>query len=190
HGVRIDLLLGEPLWILPEFRTEMLALIKKLSDLPFKGLHLDLEPNQLSSHKYDEAYLLRQLVKTLRAARKMSRVPVGLSIHYRFFESDRSGLCLGCALETVGLEEVTLMIYVSNPIRVAEIAGAILKSYPRLKFSVAQSVEPILAKQESHYTKTKKEFRQMMRQLYANLNHNNFSAIFIQSWQDFERMTP
>jgi hypothetical protein len=59
-----------------------------------------------------------------------------------------------------------------------------------VKFSIAQSVEPILMKEESYFTKTKKEFRAKMNQLYAKMKHNNFSTIFIQSWEDLEGMRP
>ena len=82
------------------------------------------------------------------------------------------------------------MIYVSNPIRVAQLAGSILDRYPSVTFSIAQSVEPVLKKEESYFTKTKKEFRAKMSQLHSEMNHNNFSTIFIQSWKDFERMLP
>ena len=182
--------MGEPLWILPKFRQELLALIEEFSDLPFKGIHLDLEPNQLAGEKYNEIYLLRQLIRTLQAANRVSRVPIGLSIHYRYLEPDKTDLCFGCSLENLDLEEVTLMIYVSNPIRVAQLAGPIIKQYSNVKFSIAQSVEPILTQKESYFTKTKKEFKAKMSGLYSELNHDNFSTIFIQSWEDFERMLP
>ena len=158
--------------------------------MPFKGIHLDLEPNQLAGEKYNEIYLLRQLIRTLQAANRVSRVPIGLSIHYRYLEPDKTDLCFGCSLENLDLEEVTLMIYVSNPIRVAQLAGPIIKQYSNVKFSIAQSVEPILTQKESYFTKTKKEFKAKMSGLYSELNHDNFSTIFIQSWEDFERMLP
>ena len=182
--------MGEPLWILPKFRQELLTLIEKFSDFPFKGIHLDLEPNQLASEQYSETYLLEQLIRTLHAAKRVSRLPIGLSIHFRYLEPDKNDLCFGCALENLDLEEVTLMIYVSNPLRVAELAGSIANRYPRVKFSIAQSVEPILLKEESYFTKTKKEFRAKMKQLYSEMKHNNFSTIFIQSWEDLEGMKP
>ena len=190
QGVRMDLLLGEPLWILPKFRQELLALIESFSHLPFRGIHLDLEPNQLASEQFGETYLLRQLIRTLQAAKRVSRIPLGLSIHYQFLEPDKRDLCLGCALENLDLEEVTLMIYVSNPIRVAQLAGTIVNRYPNVKFSIAQSVEPILTKEESYFTKTKKDFRAKMNQLYSEMKHDNFSTIFIQSWEDLEGMKP
>jgi outer membrane protein TolC len=190
QGVRMDLLLGEPLWILPKFRQELLALIEKFSDFPFKGIHLDLEPNQLASEQYSETYLLRQLIRTLQAAKRVSRLPIGLSIHFRYLQPGKQDFCFGCALENLDLEEVTLMIYVSNPLRVAQLADPILNRYPKVKFSIAQSVEPILMKEESYFTKTKKEFRAKMNQLYAEMKHNNFSTIFIQSWEDLEGMRP
>ena len=190
QSVRLDLLLGEPLWILPKFRQELLTLIEKFSDFPFKGIHLDLEPNQLASEQYSETYLLEQLIRTLHAAKRVSHLPIGLSIHFRYLEPGENDLCFGCALENLDLEEVTLMIYVSNPLRVAELAGPILNRYPRVKFSIAQSVEPILLKEESYFTKTKKELRAKMNQLYSEMKHNNFSTIIIQSWEDLRGMRP
>ena len=88
----MDLLLGEPLWILPKFRQELLGLIEEFADLPFKGIHLDLEPNQLAGEQYREIYLLRQLIRTLQAAKRVSQVPIGLSIHYRYLQPDKNDL--------------------------------------------------------------------------------------------------
>jgi hypothetical protein len=126
----------------------------------------------------------------LQAAKRVSRVPIGLSIHYRYLQPDKNDLCLGCALENLDLEEVTLMIYVSNPMRVAQLANPIAKRYPRIKFSIAQSVESILTKEESYFTKTKNEFRAKMTQLHTKMKRDNFSTIFVQSWEDLERMQP
>ena len=190
HGIRIDLLLGEPLWILPKHRQKLLALIGKLSDFPFKGIHLDLEPNQLEGEKFSESFLLEQLILTLQAAINVSRIPIGLSIHFRYLEPDRYDICFGCALENIDLEEVTLMIYVTNPIRVAQIARKILDNFPNVHFSLAQSVEPILAKEESYATYSSKEFLIKMKQLRSELNYDNFNNIFIQSWEDLQRMKP
>ncbi|MGM0571984.1 MAG: hypothetical protein ACQET2_14805, partial [Pseudomonadota bacterium] len=47
RGIRVDLLLGDPLWLTDEHRADLTALIRRLSILPFAGLHLDLEVEQL-----------------------------------------------------------------------------------------------------------------------------------------------
>jgi len=80
-NIRVELLLGEPLWILPKYRRDLLGIIQELEDIPFTGLHLDLEPNQLDQARDDNKYLLTQLVHTLQSVKSVSPWPVGLSIH-------------------------------------------------------------------------------------------------------------
>jgi len=49
HGrqLTVQLLLGDPSWIQPGHRAELLALVARYRPLPFDGLHLDLEVEQL-----------------------------------------------------------------------------------------------------------------------------------------------
>jgi outer membrane protein TolC len=191
RGLRIELLLGEPLWILQQFRPQLLALIRRLADIPFQGLHLDLEPNQLISDAYDEHDLQVQLLDTLKAVKAITDLPVGLSIHYRYMSpAPEKGICLGCAFKDLGVDEVTLMIYASNPGRVAQIAGPILARFPELTFSVAQSVEPILLPEESYFTQSKGRFLEQMRSLRTALGFDNFRSVLIQSWEDYCEMKP
>ena len=65
HGVAVELLLGEPTWILPGHRRDLLAVLQSLKAFAFDGLHLDMEPNQLDPALFSEEYLLAQLVRTL-----------------------------------------------------------------------------------------------------------------------------
>jgi len=190
-GIRIELLLGEPLWILQQFRPQLLTLIRRLADIPFQGLHLDLEPNQLISDAYDEHDLQVQLLGTLQAVKAVTDLPVGLSIHYRYLSpAPEGGICLGCAIKDLGVDEVTLMIYVSNPSRVAQIAGPILARFPELAFSIAQSVEPILLPEESYYAQSRGRFLEQMRSLRTALEFDNFRSVLIQSWEDYCEMKP
>lgn len=190
RGFQVELLLGEPLWILPDYRTALLEVIRKLSVLPFHGIHLDLEPNQLMHMEKDEAYLLDQLLASVKAVRETSPLALGLSIHHRYLDPSRPDEGLGKALQTIGVDEVTAMIYNANPDRVARMAAPILHSFPALHLSIAQSVEPILSSKESHAARPVGEFRDAMRRLRSELVYPNFQAIVIQSWADYEKMQP
>ncbi|WP_319522942.1 TolC family protein [uncultured Desulfosarcina sp.] len=190
HKVKIELLLGEPLWILPAHRRDLLAIIQQLADLPFDGLHLDLEPNQLDTDRYGETFLLAQLLRTVQAAKLLSPWPVGLSIHPRYLDDERTEICLGCALTNMELDELTLMIYVARPKRVSQIAGAIQKRFPRLRISVAQSVEPELSADESYAGNSRSFFVRQMDALSVELAGPTFAGILIQSYSDFMDMRP
>jgi hypothetical protein len=190
HGFRVELLLGEPLWILPDHRTALLEVIRKLSPLPFQGIHLDLEPNQLMDHQENERYLLDQLLATIKAVREISPLSLGLSIHHRYLDPSRPDEGLGQSLQTMGVDEVTAMIYNANPERVAQMATPILSSFPDLHLSIAQSVEPILSSKESHAARSVGDFWDAMRRLRSELIYPNFQAIVIQSWADYEKMQP
>jgi hypothetical protein len=188
--VRIELLLGEPLWILPSHRQDLLTIIQHMAELPFAALHLDLEPNQLDEARYDETHLLAQLIRTLQAVKRISPWPVGLSIHPRYLDDDRTELCLGCALTNIGLDELTLMIYIARPQRVSEIARSIQRRFPALRISVAQSVEPILSAAESYAEKGRSHFGQQMQALSDAMAGGNFNGILIQSFEDYMDMKP
>lgn len=49
NGKKVELLLGDPDWILPEHRGDLLQIVSKLVKASFDGLHLDIEPDQLES---------------------------------------------------------------------------------------------------------------------------------------------
>lgn len=189
-GIRVDLLLGEPLWILPDHRNSLLALVQWLSALPFQGIHLDLEPQQLAHTGLGESYLLDQLLQSVRAVAAVSDLPVGLSVHYRYLDPSRPEAELGRDLETTGVDEVALMIYNATPDRVADIAKPILQRYPSLDFSIAQSVEPILTPEESYATRSRSDFLDLMRHLESELHYPNFKTLLVQSWTDYEEMKP
>ncbi len=189
HGIAVELLLGEPLWILPRYRQDLLEIIEKLGSFSFTGLHLDLEINQLNQKKYDEAYLLRELLQTIEVVVKTSPWPVGLSLHPRYLTTN-SEVCLGCALSKLDISEVALMSYIANPGKVSEIVMPIIEQYPNIAFSIAQSVEPILAREESHFRQGKDVFWQKMVTLQQRLPQTTSRSILIQAFQDFQSMAP
>jgi outer membrane protein TolC len=190
RGIAVNLLLGEPSWILPEFRQDLLNLVQELSAFEFSGLHLDLEPNQLNSEIYSESYLLGQLLATVQSVRQVSPWPLGLSIHPRYLDEKQTNICLGCALSQLALDEVALMIYSSKPETVANRFNKVAAAYPDLSLSLAQSVEPILTGKESYSGFTRGAFFNAMARLQNLIGNEKPAAVIIQSWRDFERMKP
>lgn len=187
-GVTVELLLGEPTWILPGAREDLITIIQQLKEIPFDGLHLDLEPDQLDTNRYSREYLLGELTHTLQAVGQVSPWPVGISVHPRFFDKGKSKLCLACALETMRISEVVLMVYVSDPAKAAERVRPILKRNPGLRFSVALSVEPSLDASESYAVQGAEAVSKAVESLKQRLGGGNFSTIVIQSWRFLEMM--
>ncbi len=189
HDIAVELLLGEPLWILPRYRQDLLEIIQKLNAFPFSGLHLDLEPNQLAQKEYNEAYLLTQLLRTLQAVVEISPWPVAMSLHPRYLQPDNK-ICLGCALSNLDIDEVTLMSYIAEPERVNQVVAPIIEQYPDISFSIGQSVEPILTTEESYFSHGQDTFWQSMDRLQQFLSEKTSGRILIQSFQDFQAMLP
>jgi len=189
-GVRVELLLGEPLWLLPDHRPELLAAIARLTDLPFEGIHLDLEPDQLEGRVPADEDLSELLLDTIREVRKAVALPLGVSIHPRYMDPLRLDGGLGPRLASLGVNEVTLMIYVADPQRVAAIAGPILDQNPKLAISIAQSVEASLAGRGSYADLTCGQLQERMRKLRELLPQKNMRAIVLQSWREYDGMSP
>ena len=190
HDIRVELLLGDPSWILPEHKKSLTELIDSFSDIPFQGIHLDLEPDQLSTSEQDRNRLLKQLCDTLRAVKNTTQLPVSLSIHYRYLQDFSNNNFLTSEFYEIGLNEIILMVYISDPQRVLTIAGSILEHYPRLTFSIAQSIEPILSPAESYYKMSRKDFLLKLTALSKQLKYQNFGSLVVQDWQSFLEMTP
>ena len=82
------------------------------------------------------------------------------------------------------------MVYVSNPDRVAQVVQPILKRSPGISFSVAQSVEPELPVQESHYRAGRELFAARMSRLAGLINAPNFAGLVVQDWIRWQEMKP
>ncbi|RTZ57966.1 MAG: hypothetical protein DSZ33_06845 [Gammaproteobacteria bacterium] len=188
RDIQVELLLGDPHWILPENRPGLLETVEKLKDYAFDGLHLDLEPEQLDLYKKRPGYVIAELIHTLQLVKSASSWPVSLSTHYRNLKGRSGKACLGCGLENIGLKELTLMIYVANPERVVEIARPIMKAWPGLRISIAQSVEPFLPKEETLWDKNRERLMESAGRVAASLRDGNFSSMVIQSWSYYRKM--
>lgn len=190
QGIRVELLLGDPLWILPGQRRNLLGIVQTLAPIPFDGLHLDLEPNQLDARLFSEEYLLGQLVRTLESVRRISPWPLGLSLHPRYLDAKRYDYCLGCALGNLDLAEVTLMVYVADDAKVAERVAPLLDAYPEIRFSAAISVEPFVDGGAGWAGMGAGGVRAAIARLDQALPQKNFTDIVVQSWHDWQRLTP
>ena len=188
RNMQVELLLGDAQWILPESREGLLQTVEQLKDYPFDGLHLDLEPGQLALYKKRPGYVIDELIHTLQLVKSLSSWPLSLTTHYRNLAVRSGKNCLGCGLENIGLRELTLMIYVANPKRVAEIAQPILDAWPGLRISVAQSVEPFLPREETLWGKTRQRLMDNAGKVSASLKGKNFSSVVIQSWHYYRKM--
>ena len=185
RGVRVELLLGEPTWALPEGREQLLNLIKSVHHLPFNALHLDLERSQLP--EADQSQWDQGVLDTVRAVRGVAPWPVALTTHYREFESPG----FAQRLQEAGASEVTAMLYVSNTDRAVDIAQPLLQGPPGLKFSIAQSMERALTAEESHFQLGKAAALQRWHALAKQLSAlPHFSGVIVQSWEEFKEARP
>ena len=179
HGLRVDLLLGDPGWIEPGQRGQLLAIIDGLKSVPFDGIHLDLEPGQLDSSPDRLPTLLGLLAQTLTAASAASPWPLGLSIHprdlnVRVGESSFADILLKLRVSP------TIMVYVANPDRALAIAEPLLRQHPKLAFSVALSLEKSLGPQESLWSYPEDERRRRIARVEARLTAANFTGLTLQ----------
>ena len=135
--------------------------------------------------------LHQEWLATIRAAMNFSPWPVGVSVHPRYFEAGEHGWPdLASALTEIGVSEVILMMYASNPERVRQVAAPILQRTPQLRFAVAQSVEPELDAGESHFQAGRKRFGERMASLRQQLGSANFTGLVIQDWSRWQEMGP
>lgn len=183
RGIGVDLLLGEPLWMKPEHRHDLLALITSLAHIPFERLHLDLEVDQLEAPVTDE--YLQDWLHTLAAAVAVSPWPVTIDSHHRWFHAEDRSPCVPCALPDIGIDEVSIMLYVTNAERAAEIMQTIAHKWPRLHFRLAQSVEHDQPANISWHGKSARELQSMARQWRSSLSAEGVRGVDWQDWQAY-----
>lgn len=189
--ISLELLLGDPVWILPAGRSSLLELLELLRFLPVSGLHLDLEPEQLTEG--DAASRHKQLAETLRQVVAVSPWPVSLSLHPRSMSQPVDGQPFGAVLSDLNLAYVALMIYIGDPERVADKARPILNAYPGLHIKIAQSVEPpaVLAAAASYAAGGRSAFSRAMQELNVELlAFANYDGLLIQNFAFLQDLKP
>lgn len=179
-GFRVELLLGEPGWLLPQGRPRLIRIVRAVATRPFDGLHLDIEPAQLLEQGHEESALAAALVATLTEATSATPLPVSLSIHPRDLELRVAGTSVAQYLENLRVDP-TVMIYVANAERTAELAAALLERHPQLMFRVALSLEESLSREESLHHLPPEEQRRRMAAIEARLAGRNFAGLALQT---------
>ena len=184
QGFEVLLLLGDPHWLQADGRQGLLDLLGELSALPFAGLHLDLEVEQLG-WPVPEARL-RDWMDTLTAVAGVSPWPLELSSHHRWFAAPRAGeYCVPCELRQRGVRQVSLMIYTRNAVRSAELAADIARRWPGLSFRLAQSVEPQLAADESWSAAPRAQLQAQTERWRQQLQPQAVAGIDWQDWSHY-----
>ncbi|MFN3791620.1 hypothetical protein [Massilia sp.] len=178
-GIRVELLLGEPSWALEEGHADLLHLLAQLRDLPFAGLHLDIERSQLPPAQQPRWEAgITALTRRLGAAH---RVPLGMSLHPR----DASDTLLR-NLAAGGVDEVTVMYYSTQAPSVTAFLARVLQAHPRLGISLAQSVERELPSAESYGRMAPDRALAALREVGEALQGEpNFRGILVQSLDQF-----
>lgn len=189
-GVTVNLLLGEPLWILPEGRQDLLDILGQLKGLPFERLYLDLELNQLAPEGQLEGEgHWRELVETLTVVVKESDWPVAWITHDRYL-SGTDDECRLCTIETTGVEEVALMIFSTAPETVIRRAQSLLNAPSAMTFSLVVSVESELPAENSFYSSGMVALELGLARIAGGLTSPRFVGFHLQSWDSFRMMAP
>jgi hypothetical protein len=144
-GVEVWLLLGDPGWLSPAERPKLTRIVKRFESLPFEGVMLDLEVEQVAFPASPS--LLVQWVDTVESVIASTQKPVSIATHWRWFSSD-SPVCMSCEFTRIGVRDISLMIYTTNIDRATEVAQN-TASVSGLPVRIAQSIEPSLDSSES-----------------------------------------
>lgn len=186
QGIKVELLLGDPGWILPKERIKLLEIIQVLKQIDFDGLHLDIEPEQLTGELTGKRKL-EEFAETIHRAAAVSPWPVAISIHPRYLTDEASfGLCMLCQFKAADVKEITVMYYSLNLQKIITVMKSAMQQHPEIMFSLAQSLERELGPENSYAQKSPAFFRRAMQQLDNQLQALNFKGITIQSWKDWE----
>ena len=191
-GFSVALLLGDPRWILPGHRAQLLRILRRLRAVPFDGLSLDLEPEQLRHPPTPIPELLDALAQTLAAARRASPWPIDLSIQPRDLAMPVDGKPFAAVLQRLRIS-VTLMVYVANPQRVRAIAAPLLRHDPQLTFRVALSLEKTAPTGQSLRPYPPAERTHRIAQIAAGLAAPNFAGLVFEledGWRDAHLLAP
>jgi hypothetical protein len=187
--LKVSLLLGDPSWIEPEGRQELIALIKRYQSVPFNGLHLDLEVEQLGWPVPTQR--LQQWVHTLKEAKQASPWPVSISSHPRWFERScnerdaNSQVCIPRLLS--GIHSVSLMMYQRNPKRITQRSLAIANRWPQLRFRLAQSVEAQLSREESWHGLPASKLQTQVAEWRQTLGGAGIKGVDWQDWAQYPK---
>ena len=215
-GISLIWLLGDPTWILPEHRDALLTLVRAFRSVPFDGIHLDLEPDQLPQAKGRRAELAGHMLDTVNAVIKESPWPLGLSLHPRYLRPKGSAPWLAAELRLAGVREVAVMAYIVNQAQLQNTMRTVIRHMadsanpkalrtgggkpgggtppeagrgerpPAPYLTLAQSFEPGMGKQTSHASAGRPAFDAWLRALRQEASMP-VDGLLIQAWEDYHR---
>ena len=187
-GIRADLLLGEPTWLYPEQRKDLIRIIEKMKKYKFKGLHLDIEPDSLPGSEEKRYELVKHLTDTLKEVKNSTDMSLSISVHPRYLEGDLGGLS-SRGFTSLGLEYIAVMIYTTNTDISIKRMRDIMLMNPALNFRLAQSVERVLPPEESYFSSGIDVYKQSMENISGELSKiSKFNGLIIQAWEDIGGM--
>ncbi len=192
RGRRVVLLLGDSEWLRSGQEASLLAVVRDLADLPFDALHLDLEPGQLTpaqeqGAEQDAAWVA--LGSRIAELRTETKVPIQVSVNWRALTPDAEGRCAACAA-VKGADEISVMLYstalASVRERMARIA-AVVRDKP---LWLAQSIEPELSGEESHFKAGRASLRARLDEFQDPTSQGRLSRVAIQSLETYMSAKP
>ncbi|WP_158239095.1 TolC family protein [Uliginosibacterium sp. TH139] len=191
-GRRVSLLLGDPDWLRAGRGETLLAIVRNLAELPFDGLQLDLEPDQLSPAERSgpgEAQAWRELARRVAELRAISPLPIGLSIHWRALVADAGGLCAACRA-AASADDVVVMLYSTSAASARERIQRIAANLPGKALWLAQSIEPELAPDESHFRAGQSALRKHLEGLQSLAEQGVVAGFAVQSLETYLKASP
>ncbi|MEG2185407.1 MAG: hypothetical protein RRY12_12070 [Cloacibacillus sp.] len=189
-GIKTELLLGDPTWIFPKNRQNLINIISAMSKFKFCGVHLDIEPDSLPNGLSMRPKYVKLLAATIREAARRSTRPVSFSIHPRYLSADYGRVIAG-GLRGVKIAYIAPMIYSTETGKTTAALSSILARYPQFDFKLAQSVERSLPASESYASAGRSAFYRAMGTVRRGVEgYKNFRGIVVQDWDNYERMRP
>lgn len=182
RSIRVELLLGEPSWVMDIYRPRLFELLDYVREIPFDGFHFDIERSQLPA--YEQTTWSEGIVRVAAEMNQWldtkfrARVPIGFSVHHR----DLADSVFVDGFRNNGNPEIVAMVYVANPISAQHtMLTAQLRSgsYPNL--SIAVSIEESLSSEESTFKRGRIESLEQWNDLHSRLQ----CPIIVQSFEDY-----
>jgi hypothetical protein len=186
RGMSVQLLLGEPSFVLPTGRARLTTTLALLHGLPLDGVVLDLERSQLKPAVTAERWR-DGLLATIGAVHP--EVPRGLTLvtHPR----DLAEPVFVKALGASGVHEIVPMIYGTGEDRTVAMTESLLNTSAEIDVTLAQSIEPGLGAAPASAQPGRAEALARWQRLTDRLKtHPNFLGVAVQSLEDFTKTSP
>jgi len=124
----------------------------------------------------------------VRAVKAVSPWPLGVSLHPRYLLGEEQWPDIGKGLVEIGVREVALMIYSSNPARVMDVATTILQRYPALGFFDRSKRRAAAFISRKPSKRGPSAFEERMEQVVKGLRLANFRGLIVQDWKFWQEM--